>query len=104
MRVRSCTSKFDHNRQRRITVPFTIRILNPKYLNDDDNEGERERKEVNTHSHTGETPSAFFKQHQNTERERDGETFDENAHNLHKALSNREKKKVDISTKIFLSW
>jgi hypothetical protein len=34
------------------------------------------------------------------ERERD-----RNAHNLHKALSNREKKKkVDISTKIFLSW
>jgi hypothetical protein len=41
--------------------------------------------------HTGETPSAFFKQHQNKEEER--ETFDENAHNLHKALSNREKKK-----------
>ena len=36
------------------------------------------------------------------------ETFDKNAHNLHKALSNRERekemKKVDISTKIFLSW
>jgi hypothetical protein len=44
--------------------------------------------------HTGETPSAFFKQHQNTEEEeRERETFDENAHNLHKALSNREKKK-----------
>ncbi len=97
--MHSCTSKFDHSRQRRITLPFTIRILNPKYLNDDDDEGERRSK----HSHTGETPSAFFKQHQNIERER--ETFDENAHNLHKALSNREKKKkVDISTKIFLSW
>jgi hypothetical protein len=57
-------------------------------------EGERERR--SKHRYTGETPSAFFRQR---------ETFDENAHNLHKALSNREKKKkVDISSKIFLSW
>jgi len=35
------------------------------------------------------------------EKEREREAFDENAHNLHKALSNREKKKkkVDISSK-----
>jgi hypothetical protein len=52
--------------------------------------GGRER-EWSKHTYTGETPSAFFKQHQSRERER--ETFDENAHNLHKALSNREKKK-----------
>jgi len=57
-------------------------------------ERERERRSKHTYMHTGETPSAFFKQHQNKEEEeRERETFDENAHNLHKALSNREKKK-----------
>jgi hypothetical protein len=62
-------SKFDHSRHRRITLLFIIRILNSKYLNDDDVEGERGSK--HSHMHTGETPSAFFKQHQHKERERD---------------------------------
>lgn len=108
MRVRACTSKFDHTRQRWITLPFASRILNPKYLNDgsDEGEGERERRSKHTYGHTGETPSAFFKQHQ---RERESATFGENAHNLHKALSNRNEgerargeKKVDISAKNLL--
>ncbi len=72
-------SKFDHSRHQRITLLFIIRILNSKYLNTDDDEGERGSK--HTHIYTGETPSAFFKQHQERERE----------NNLHKALSNRGK-------------
>lgn len=53
MSVRSCTSKFDHSRQRWITLPFTIRVLSSKYLNEDgdDDEGDQERerrREVNT--------------------------------------------------------
>jgi hypothetical protein len=89
VRVRSCTSKFDHSRQRRITLPFTIRILNPKYLNDDDDERERERKGVNISIQ--ERRHLPFSNSIRAQRAR--KTFDENAHNLHKALSNREKKK-----------
>ena len=37
-------SKFDHSRHRRIILLFIIRILNSKYLNDDDDEGESERE------------------------------------------------------------
>ncbi len=87
--MRSCTSKFDHSRQRRITLPFTIRILNPKYLNDD-NDGGRER-EVNTSIQ--ERRHLPFSNSIRAQRQREREAFDENAHNLHKALSNREKKK-----------
>jgi hypothetical protein len=85
--VHSCTSKFDHSRQRRITLPFTIRILNPKYLNDDDDEGERRSK----HSHTGETPSAFFKQHQNIERERERRSM--KTHTIYTKLYQTERRK-----------
>ena len=73
---------------------FTARILNRKYLNDDDDEEEEEGKR-SKHTYTGESHHLpFFKQH-HRERENEGEreTSDENAHNLHKALSNREKRR-----------
>jgi hypothetical protein len=76
-------------RQRRIIVPFTIRILNPKYLNDDDNERERGRERINTRIRIQERRHLPFSNSIRIQRE----TFDENAHNLHKALSNRGKKK-----------
>ncbi len=67
-------SKFDHSRhQRIILLLFIIRILNSKYLNTDDDEGERGSK--HTHIYTGETPSAFFKQHQEREREQFTQSF-----------------------------
>ena len=60
-------SKFDHSRHRRITLLLIIRILNSKYLNEDGDEGERggsKHTHTHTRTYTGETPSAFFKQHQ----------------------------------------
>ncbi len=84
---------------------YFLRILNPKYLNDDDDDeeggGKRERSK---HTYTGETPSAFFKQHQSREREREKRSM--KTHTIYTKLyqTERTKKKVDISTKIFLSW
>jgi hypothetical protein len=53
--------------------------------------GEREREGVNISIQ--ERRHLPFSNSIRTQRERERETFDENAHNLHKALSNREKKK-----------
>lgn len=81
---------------------FTARILNRKYLNDDDDEEEEEEEgKRSKHTYTGESHHLpFFKQH-HRERENEGEreTSDENAHNLHKALSNRERERVWIYIK-----
>jgi len=89
MRVRSCTSKFDHSR---ITLPCTIHILNSKYLNDD--QGGRER-EVNTGIQ--ERRHLPFL---------DREKRSMKTHTIYTKLyqTERRKKKVDISSKIFLSW
>jgi hypothetical protein len=76
-------SKFDHSRHQRITLLFIIRILNSKYLNDDDDEGERGSK--HTHKHTYRRDAICLFQTASAQREREN--------NLHKALSNREKKK-----------
>jgi len=87
-------SKFDHSRhQRIILLLFIIRILNSKYLNTDDDEGERGSK--HTHIYTGETPSAFFKQHQERKRERTIYT---------KLYQTEGRKKSGYFDKILLNW
>lgn len=85
-------SKFDHSRHQRITLLFIIRILNSKYLNDDDDEGERGSKHTHKHTHTTQERRHLpFSNSIGTKREKEGGEEEEN--NLHKALSNREKKK-----------
>jgi len=76
-------SKFDHSRHQRITLLFIIRILNSKYLNDDDDEGESGSK--HTHKHTHRRDAICLFQTASEERKREN--------NLHKALSNRGKEK-----------
>ena len=87
-------SKFDHSRHQRITLLFIIGILNSKYLNDDEDEGEKKGSK-----HTRRRDAICFLQTASAHKEK--EQFTQSF------IKQREReRKVDIyqEKKILLNW